>query len=67
MLEFQKLSIMLHGELVQALDSAHITRIRNTQYTHEMFDVFDKEGRKEGKKGCWLPTSVGLKSQQPGR
>jgi hypothetical protein len=34
---------MLHGELVQALNSAHITRIRNIQYSHKMFDVFDKE------------------------
>jgi hypothetical protein len=39
---------MFHGELVQALDSAHITRIRNTQYTHEIFDVFDKENASTG-------------------
>jgi hypothetical protein len=26
-----------------------------------------KEGRKEGRKGCWLLTSVGFKSQQPGK
>ena len=41
--QFEKTSIILHGELVQVLDSAHVSRIMHTKYAHQIFEVLDKE------------------------
>ena len=41
--QFEKTNIILHGELVQVLDSAHVSRIMHTKYAHQIFEVLDKE------------------------